>query len=98
LLEALYRPLHRPVPGSVEESDLNELINMSKKVLTTLVPEGWPRQPPGVPEDGDIVDDDPEVDPGTFNHSASAQVHHLSGAVATPTIRADRACHRPSTF
>ena len=55
------RTLVVPIPGHVEGSDQNEVINLSKLVLFSLVPQGEPRQLDAV----DLV-------PGTIQRSASA--------------------------
>lgn len=107
MLETLYRPY--PFPGHVEDSDRNVVMNTSKAILFTLLPneQPMPRQQQDPAEAGVAANEDAGDQP--VRRSASARMLHAKErenwtvlvdrdeAAARRTRKAKRATRRRST-
>jgi hypothetical protein len=75
LIDMCFQPY--PLPEHLEDSDRNEVLNMSKAVLSNLIPDNQPRQPQDTVAVGDAANDGPGDESGVVR-SASARMPKAS--------------------
>ena len=80
MMESAMRPLPT-LPGYVEESLVNDYVNLNKEIILRQLPEGQPTQPQEVAAADDAVADGPDGQPCAFRRSASALMHQQKGIV-----------------
>jgi len=72
LVDMAFRPY--PLPGHLEDSDRNHIMNISKGVLRSVLPDDQPVQPQDAAAVGDAADEDLDNRGAAVRRSASARM------------------------